>query len=94
MTKTNKLLKSLQDGNQFTAAQIQRKFGIRNPTASIDTLRLDGYSIYLNERKASKNTVVKTYRLGTPSRRMVAQAFEIYGAYGTGMTPLPTQTAS
>lgn len=58
--------------NTLTAAKMQSVFGIKNPSATINELRNDGNAIYLNTRINSNGDKVSFYRLGTPTKRMVA----------------------
>ena len=44
----------------------------QNPTATINDLRNDGHAIYLNTRTNSNGDKVSFYRLGSPTKRMVA----------------------
>lgn len=70
-TKSERLVQALSKGEQLTAAQIKARFGIANPTATVSDLRLrGGFAVYANE---SKGTV--KYRLGTPSRAVVAAGY-------------------
>jgi len=71
---TQKLLKYLQNGRDITANQARAKFGITNVSARMSELRKAGYPIYLNEKTTSQGYTIKAYRLGTPTRRMVAIA--------------------
>jgi hypothetical protein len=80
MTKTDSLLAALQKGEEFTVAQIRHRFGAGNPHEIVRSLREKGHAIYLNERTNSKGTVTQKYRLGTPSRAMVAAAYAIAGS--------------
>jgi predicted transcriptional regulator len=79
MTKTESLLVALQNGEEFTVAQIRDRFGTGNPREVIRSLREKGFAIYLNDRKNSKGEVVTKYRLGKPSRKMVAAAYAVLG---------------
>jgi predicted transcriptional regulator len=79
MTKTESLLAALQNGEEFTVAQIRARFGTGNPHEAIRSLREKGFAIYLNDRKNSKGEVVTKYRLGKPSRKMVAAAYAVLG---------------
>jgi hypothetical protein len=45
-------------------------------------LRQNGYVVYANR----KNDRV-TYRIGNPTRRMIATAFALLGAYDSGLAP-------
>jgi hypothetical protein len=38
----------------------------------VDTLRKKGYAIYRNSKKAANGTKISFYRLGKPTRAMVA----------------------
>lgn len=78
MSIQNSVLKTLKSGRQFTAGQMAGLFGTTEATvaARISELRAQGYSIYSNTAKNGKTA----YRLGTPSRRMVAAAFAAAGS--------------
>jgi predicted ArsR family transcriptional regulator len=71
---TQKLLKYLQSGYDITAAQARSRFGITNVSARISELRQAGFAVYLNEKTTKSGYTIKAYRLGTPTRRMVAVA--------------------
>lgn len=78
MTHKEAILKILKSGRQFTVAQLA---GLINGSDKsvinrIAELRADGYAIYRNETKNGK----VAYRLGQPSRLMVAAAFAMAGA--------------
>jgi len=74
--KGKKLVTALQKGENLTAKQIAARFGIGNPTACISDLRLRvGYAIYGNPTKNSKGVSVTKYRLGTPTRKVVAAGY-------------------
>jgi len=57
--------------NTFSAAQAVNYFGTTNISATISTLRNEGYAIYLNTRRRADGSAVKVYRLGTPSMAFV-----------------------
>ena len=79
MTKTDSVLKALLSGEELTASQIRSRFAVGNPHEVIRSLREKGYAIYLNESTNSKGEVSQKYRLGTPSRKMVATAYAVFG---------------
>ena len=72
-TKTAKVIAALQEGAELTAKQISARYNVSNPRALISSLRMQGFSVYLNKRVSSYdgNTYSK-YRLGTPTRAVVA----------------------
>jgi hypothetical protein len=72
VTKQTRLLEAFQSGEQLTAKQIAARFNIANPTATISNIREMGYSIYANRRTNSRGDTYTKYRLGTPSRRVIA----------------------
>ena len=59
----------------MTAAQIKQRFGIANPTATVSDLRYEGFAIYANKRTDSKGRTSTKYRLGTPSREIIAAGY-------------------
>ena len=58
--------------NTLTAQKMQSVFGVANPSAAINDLRNEGHAIYLNSRINSNGEKVSFYRLGTPTKRIVA----------------------
>ena len=75
-TKQGKLFKALVlDKETMSAAEIGKRFGIKNPTATISDIRQRGYAIYGNTRKAGNGVMVTEYRHGEASRKMVAAAY-------------------
>jgi hypothetical protein len=78
MTKQELLLEALATGEQLTASQITTRFGIANPTATVSSLRLNGgYAVYANKRV---NETESRYRLGRPSRAVVAAGYRAIAA--------------
>jgi predicted ArsR family transcriptional regulator len=75
MTKSSKLLTALQAGEKLTAAQISARFGIKNPRATVSDLRYQGYAIYANQHKDTKGRETTKYRLGNPSKRVIAAGY-------------------
>jgi Holliday junction resolvasome RuvABC endonuclease subunit len=83
-TKQYKLFRALViNGESLTEAAIQKRFGIKNPTATISQIRQRGYAVYANSRKAGNGVQVTEYRHGEASRKMVALA---YKAQSMGIT--------
>ena len=75
VTKQARVLEALQSGEQLTAKQIAARFGVKNPTATISDIRLSGFAVYANQHKDTKGRVSTKYRLGTPSRAVVAAGY-------------------
>ena len=74
MNQKQKVLGYLNNGN-LTVAQAQSR-GIGNVGEVVRQLREEGNPVYLNKRANGKSF----YRLGTPTRSMVATAFAAVGA--------------
>jgi predicted ArsR family transcriptional regulator len=76
LTKQARVLEALQSGEQLTAKQIAARFGVANPTATISNIRFAGYAVYANEHTDTKGRVSTKYRLGRPSREIVAAGYK------------------
>lgn len=81
MSKTNMLLEAFKNGEELTANQISARYGIRNVYDAVYNLRMQGYAIYLNERKNARGETVNKYRLGTPTRAVVAAGYKALGGF-------------
>lgn len=75
-TKTFKLFTALRQGQKVTAAQAEKRFGIKNMTAEVSRIRQAGYAVYANQRRAGNNVQVTEYEIGMPSRRVVAAGYK------------------
>ena len=71
VTQTQKVLNFLNKGNSLSNAVATHKLKVNRLPAKIHVLRSQGYPIYTNTNAVGN----PTYRLGTPSRAMVAAAF-------------------
>ena len=81
-TKTGRLLAALRAGDELTAAQITQRFGIKNPRATVSDLRYSGFAVYANEHRDTKGRMTTKYRIGTPSREVVAAGYRALAARG------------
>jgi predicted transcriptional regulator len=68
--------------NTLTANKMQSVFGIKNPSAVINELRNEGHAIYRNTRTLSNGEKVSFYRLGTPTKRMIAAGIQALRQHG------------
>ena len=80
MSKHSKLLNHLQAGNEVTAKQIEGYFGLKSPSRAVNYLREQGHCVYANKSTLSDGTATTKYRLGRPTKRMVALTNAILGA--------------
>ena len=61
--------------NTLTVAKSQSTFGIKNVAARVDELRKEGHAIYTNAKTVNGKKVT-FYRMGTPTRKVVAAGVE------------------
>jgi hypothetical protein len=85
-TRKEKLLRSFENGSEYTSKQIAARFAVANPTALITNLRNDGYAIYANRRTNRYGETYTKYRLGVPTRQMIAVGYRMLGADQSGLT--------
>ena len=84
-TQSAKVLEALQNGEELTGKQIAHRFNAASPRAVVHKLRAEGYSIYLNKRVDTKGRVKLKYRLGNPTRAIVAAGIAALGAAAAGL---------
>ena len=58
----------------LTAKQIEARFG-GNATATVSDLRFKGFPIYANKHTDTKGRTKTFFRLGTPSRKVLAAGY-------------------
>jgi hypothetical protein len=75
-TKTYKLFNAMYNGEKITPAQASKRFGIKNISAEVSRIRERGYAVYADRRTAGNNVEVLEYRIGTPSRKLVAAGYK------------------
>ncbi len=75
MSKMERVLEVLTTGEELTAKQIQARFGVGNARATISALRMKGNAIYANTRTDTKGRVKTKYRLGAPSKAVIAAGY-------------------
>jgi hypothetical protein len=75
-TKTFKLFNALYKGQAVTAAQAEKRFGIKNIAAEASRIRSNGYAVYTNNLTAGNGVTVTEYVMGKPSREIVALGYK------------------
>tara|TARA_B110000211_G_scaffold120245_1_gene139041 strand:- start:2554 stop:2835 length:282 start_codon:yes stop_codon:yes gene_type:complete len=75
ITKTARVLSALTAGVQMTAQQMHTRFDVANPSATIDYLRKSGHAVYCNPRVNGRGETRNFYRLGTPTKSIVAAGY-------------------
>ena len=81
-TQAQRVLEALKTGEELTAKQISARYKVASPAKVVSTLRFAGYPIYLNQHTDTKGRVKSKYRLGAPSRKVIAAG---YKALASGM---------
>ena len=83
MTQSQRILKVLKSGQAYTVGQLAGLIGTTKPSirARVSELRSEGHAVYANTRSSDGKTF---YRLGTPSRAMVAAAYAAMGSAAFG----------
>jgi hypothetical protein len=80
MSKHSNLLNHLKSGHEVTAKQITGTFGLKNAGRAVHYLREQGHCVYANKVTLSDGTEGTKYRIGKPTRSMVALANQVFGA--------------
>ena len=74
-SKQAKVLAALEAVEKgLTAKQIEARFG-GNATATVSDLRFKGFPIYANQHTDTKGRTKTFFRLGTPSRKVLAAGY-------------------
>lgn len=79
MSATTSLINYLKSGKTVTAKQITARFGLANPHEAVRQLRMKGFAVYANNSTLWNGETTTRYKLGAPSRKMVAAAYAVLG---------------
>lgn len=79
-TKTFKLQQALQAGETITASVAAKRFGIKNLSAEVSRIKQNGYVVAKSSRKAPNGVQVTEFRLGQPSRALIAAGYAAIAA--------------
>ena len=74
-TKTFKVFNALYNGETLTPSEAKKRFGVGNLSAEASRIRQAGFAVYANSRKAGNGVQVTEYRIGKPSRKIVAAGY-------------------
>ena len=75
-TATARVIAALENGTELTERQISARFGVANARALVSSLRMQGYPVYCNTRTTGTGTTSSKYRLGTPTRSVIAAGYQ------------------
>ena len=70
IANSTKFLNAMLRGNSVTWTDAQKKFNLKSPRSVVNKLREDGHCVYINKSKTGTS-----YRIGTPSRALIAAGF-------------------
>ena len=76
VTKSANVIAALESGVELTGKQIESRYNVGNARALISSLRMQGYPVYLNKRTNGFGDTYSKYRLGTPSRAVIAAGYQ------------------
>ncbi len=76
VTKSAKVIAALESGVELTGKQIESRYNVGNARALISSLRMQGYPVYLKKRTNGFGDTYSKYRLGTPSRAVIAAGYQ------------------
>ena len=79
-TQTQRVLDAFLAGEKLTAKQIAARFDIASPHKIVSNLRFEGYAIYRNKHTDTRGRVKHKYRLGAPSRSLIAAGYRALAA--------------
>lgn len=74
-TKTERVLNFLKNGGNLTEGQARSRFGIANMHAVASYLRNQGYAVYTNRKTTETGNTISVFRLGTPTREVIAAGY-------------------
>jgi hypothetical protein len=76
-SKSFKLFQALNKGEQLTELQISARFGLKNPRATVSSLRMNhGVAVYADNHTDTKGRNTTKYSIGRPSRKVVAAGYK------------------
>ena len=70
LANSTKFLNGLLRGESVTWKHAQSKFNLSRPRAVVDKIREEGHCVYINKNKSGTY-----YRIGTPSKALIAAGF-------------------
>ena len=78
----SKILSSLKEGNEVSGKQFAARFKTSATTigARVSELRREGYAIYNNTHMDNQGRTTFKYRLGNPTRAVVAAGYAALSA--------------
>jgi len=75
-SKTYKVFSALYNGETLTQTEATNRFGVGNLSAEATRIRQNGYAVYSTRRKEGNGITVTEYKMGKPSREIVALGYK------------------
>ena len=84
MSLKSKILGKLKNGGEFSPKQLASMFNVSATTvaARVSELRREGFAIYNNTLTDSQGRTSNKYRIGMPTRAIIAAGHKALGATG------------
>ena len=78
----SKILSSLKEGKAVSGKQFAARYNtsVTSVGARVSELRREGYAIYNNKRTDSQGRTASFYKIGAPTRKVVAAGYAALGA--------------
>jgi len=84
VSKQAAFLAYLQKGNTVTYKQAKALFKLNEPSVAVTQLRKQGYCIYSEDVVLSNGRPAVSYRIGEPTRELIAAGFAVLGSGRAG----------
>ena len=79
-SQTDRVEAALVSGKVLSAKQIGSMFKIASPAKIVSLVRQRGNAVYLNKHTDTKGRTTMKYRVGTPSKALVAAGYRALAA--------------
>jgi|TARA_R110000744_G_scaffold177823_1_gene296799 biotin operon repressor len=79
-----KILNTLKSGKAVSGKQFAARHNVTETTvaARVSELRREGFAVYLNKKTDSQGRKASFYRIGAPTRKVVAAGYAALGVAG------------
>lgn len=78
-SQIERLAEFLVNGGNVTKGQARSRFGVRSMTEAVRAIRNEGYAVYENATTTKSGSPIRLFRIGTPTRRVVAAGHRALG---------------
>lgn len=78
-SQIERLSEFLVNGGNVTAGQAKSRFGVTSMAKAVRAMRAEGYAVYENLTTTKSGSPIRLFRVGTPTRRVVAAGHKALG---------------